>query len=189
MHAYTAYLLAYVTMFSLCKAHGLKAYNKYTGWVRLQIVACCFCLPDPIARDLIWNNAFGCLFGIHLIYSLDRYELLRILAGRSLEKWGIHHSSFTTQLAADFVVHGLPAVLAWFFLRQSNEKYAGQPYLWVITGIPHSTYCFVLTGSWDPTELYKVKKYPLEKTVLVWPAILLGHYTAFLLRPYCLQEL
>ena len=188
MRAYAAYFSAYFVMLMACIASRLKFYNKYTGWVRLQMLMCTFCLPDPVARDLIWNNAFGCLFGIHLIYSLDRYRLLGLLAGRSLEKWGVHRSSFRHHLAADFLVHGIPAVLAWFFLRQSNEDYAGQTYLWLITGIPHSTYCFVLTGGWDPTDLYEVEKYPPWKTMLIWPAILIGHYAAFVLRPYCMRS-
>jgi len=184
MWAYGAYVSAYITMYVACVAFKLKAYNKYTGWIRLQMFACLPLLPDPLARDLLWNNAFGCLFAIHFIYSLDHYNLLSVLADRSLKTWGIKKSTFVVHLTADFLVHGLPAMLVLLVLRQSNIEYIGQPYVWLLTGIPHSTYCYVLTGTWDPTAFYEVEKYPLWKTLAVWPAILLGHYVAFCVRPY-----
>ena len=184
--AYAAYGSAYAAMFCACKASGTKAYNKYTGWARLQMLACAALLPDPLAAALIWNNAFGCLFAIHLIYSLDGYGLLSALAGRALSKWGVRESTFAAHLVADFAVHGLPAVAAWWFLscRESHT-----PYVWLLTGVPHATYCYALTGGWDAAAFYELdkRKYPPWKLWAVWPAILLGHLAAFKVRPYWMR--
>ena len=164
------------------------------GVGRLQMLACAALLPDPLAAALIWNNAFGCLFAIHFIYSLDGYGLLSALAGRALSKWGVRESTFAAHLAADFAVHGLPAVAAWWFLRFPGLQAAlppppGAPNVWLLTGVPHATYCYALTGGWDAAAFYELdkRKYPPWKLWAVWPAILLGHYAAAKVRPYWMR--
>ena len=186
---FISFTLAYLFMLYMALNNNCKAYNKYTGWVRLQVIAL---LPylfiestsinAQLATTLIWNNTVGCFIAVHLVYALTNYELLFILAGRSLKRIGMP-SSWIYCFLADGVIHGLPALLALYITCRLKPCHSFS-HVWLVTGIPNTTFCFVLTGQWDPCTLYEVPPYPKWKTRIMWPIVLFGHFIASYLQPY-----
>lgn len=147
-------------------------FGKYTDWIRLQCLAWYFFSKG--LNSFIWLNAVGGFFSIHYIYALTNYELLRLFAGNFYRRIGFAESGLLMHLAADFVVHGLPVVAAsWLPLKETPW------YSWLATGVPHATYCYALTGGWDPNPLYGFSATDFgSSNAAVWLAVLAGHATA-----------
>ena len=175
-------------MYNLSKLNKNKKFNKYTGWSRLQIFVC---LPflllngetQSIAADLIWTNSIGCYLTIHGFYLITKYELLIELVSKSLQKFQFYTNSFLLIYLLDFLVHGTPVIFSIFYLVKIKPSTCClSPYIWLISGFPNYTYCFFLTGSWDPTPLYNCKKYPMNIIKLGWINSFFSYFIAYKLR-------
>jgi hypothetical protein len=153
-------------------------FGKYTDWIRFQCLAWYFFSAE--SNSFIWLNAVGGFFAIHYIYALTNYELLRLFAGNFYKRIGFAESGLLMHLAADFAVHGLPVVVA-SRLSLTPAKW----YYWLYTGVPHATYCYALTGGWDPKPLYgfSATEFGWSSNGVVWLAVLAGHATAGALHP------
>ena len=155
MYVVVSYTMATFFMYTI-------QHPNYTGWSRLQSICCIpflYTNDAPLATDLIILNSFGCLFSVHLFYILSQYEILHTLASRSLQPYAFYRqSNHKKQLhyIADFIVHGTPACLC-VFLHPTSYDY--KSYVWILPVVPHVTYSYFLTRSFNPAPLYKISGY------------------------------
>lgn len=167
MFPVVSYCTATFFMYRLSMIH--PKYRMYTGWSRMQILFCIPWLPDPVATNLIYLNAFGCLLSVHMWYGLSNYEVLHILASRSLSPFNLH--STWMHYVSDGVIHGTPALLA---LRLTPVYH---PYLWLLPACTHVMYPYIVQGHWDPTRLYDIPiQYPAWKFVIGWTCNFIGYF-------------
>jgi hypothetical protein len=143
-------------------------HKKYTGWSRLQSM---FCIPflftsySNVATELIWLNSFGCALSVHLFYAVTHYEVLHLLASRSLSSSSYYQKTRYKKLChfiADAILHGTPCLLC---LGLSRER---QPYVWIVPALTHVSYPYIMIGTWNPSSLYGVDDYPKWKYRLCW---------------------
>ena len=178
-----SYNMATGIMYTLSKRSGCRQYNKYTGWSRLQILCCLpwICKRDVsnLARDLIHLNSFGCAIAVHVFYLLSGYKVLNILASRSLKSYTLNqylYDNMVIHLLADFMIHGTPAVLCYYYIVPS-PSYTYREYVWMIPAISHVMYPYMLVRSWDPTGLYEIPiKFHYWKYVVGWMGTFCGYY-------------
>ena len=155
MYVVVSYAMATFFMYTI-------KFPTYTGWSRLQSICCIpflYTTDASIATDLIILNSFGCLFSVHVFYSLSQYHILHTLASRSLQPYAFYQqSNHKKQLhyIADFILHGTPACLCVFL---NPTPYAYQSYVWILPAMTHVTYPYFLTGSFNPAPLYKMTGY------------------------------
>jgi len=184
-----SYCIATLIMYNLSIYNKNKLYNKYTGWSRLQII---FCIPflfikknniSYIASDLIYLNSFGCSFAVYVFYILSNYQVLNILASRSLNKFIIYQKlcyfiryKIFIHLIADLILHGTPILLSCLFINHT-PIYTYKKKLWLVPAITHVLYPYLLIKTWNPTELYEINIiYPIWKYYIGWIGTFFGYY-------------
>jgi len=170
-----SYNMATLLMYSV-------SHKYYTGWSRMQIF---FCIPylytnqSKYASDLIFINSLGCFISVHCFYCLSGYEVLHILASRSLSSFHMYKTCNHKKLLhfiADFMVHGTPCLFA---LRLPRESHPYKNYMWILPALTHVSYPYMLTGSFDPAPLYNITGYSNYK--LGWLLTIVGYaVTSFL---------
>jgi hypothetical protein len=174
---FACYNMASVLMYSMGHAH-------YTGWSRLQI---CYCIPFlytpyyQYAADLIIINSFGCFISVHMFYCLSRYEILHILASRSLSSFRFYQTCKYKKIMhfiADFIIHGTPCLVA---LRLPRDPHPYKNYMWILPAMTHVSYPYLLTGSFNPAPLYNITGYSNYK--LGWALTLLGYAGTCFINP------
>jgi hypothetical protein len=174
---FTCYNMATILMYAFRHKH-------YTGWSRMQIL---FCIPFlytkhyPYASDLIFINSFGCFISVHIFYCLSWYDILHILASRSLTPFHFYQTCHYKKLVhfiADFIIHGTPCLVA---LRLPREPHPYKNYMWILPALTHVSYPYLLTGSFNPAPLYNITGYSNYK--LGWVLTIVGYAATCFINP------
>jgi len=174
---FTCYNMATILMYA-------SRHKHYTGWSRMQIL---FCIPFLYtnhylyASDLIFINSFGCFISVHVFYCLSGYDILHILASRSLSSFYLYQVCNYKKLVhfiADFIIHGTPCLVA---LRLPRESHPYKNYMWILPALTHVSYPYLLTGSFNPAPLYNITGYSNYK--LGWALTILGYAATGFINP------
>ena len=167
------------------KAQRDVASGRYTRWVYYQVFALVPALPfSPLARRLALVNGLALPIAIHCFYSMTNYHLLRELGDRiARDEFGVQRRMpFAVLIAGDMLAHFGPWLIAkgviWA-LADPPVRWESLSRVWVgcLTGFCHSTYCWWLTGQWDPGTIYDLKKtkYSMGRVRLAWFGVFVGH--------------
>lgn len=176
------FLLAYRHMFRRSLIE--PSFGRYTRWVYVQTLWLSpLMLFSPFARRLVIVNGLGMGFAIHCFYAITDYKLLREMGDRVAAKdLGIKKRvPMIVLLVGDAIVHfgvfALCSLLFWVCGAQASSFGLARLWIGCFTGFCHSTYCWFLTGSWDPTSLYSITKtkYTLNAVKMAWVGVFLGH--------------
>ena len=178
---YEPLYIGYIYMYLQCKYHNYSYYQTYTGWIRFQTILSLlmfFYYGNYDYLSLSFVNNLGCFFGVHGFYMLSKYELLKELITNNISKYGINNPSLPFCLILDFIIHGIPVIIIMILLLNSKKNIICHSYIWVHSGLLHSTYVYNLTCSWNPCILYNCKQYSMRLIYIGWFGVLLGHYMA-----------
>lgn len=146
-----------------------RAYTKWT-WLFFSLL---LIIPNSWHQDSFWffhNTAWGLFLGIHGFYYLDSYNLLWEFAEKNTDNKLII-------VSIDILVHffQIPLVYLWW----SHNHIAAKIYIpigsGIVTGLMHILYCYFLTGTMDPIQLYRIRHRPWERIRNGWICVLLGH--------------
>jgi hypothetical protein len=181
--AVALFLAATARMFY--KAQNDPASGRYTRWVYAQTFALVPLLPfSAMARRIALVNGLSLPMAIHCFYSMTNYHLLRELGDRIVrDELGFRRRMpFVVLIAGDAVAHFGPYLIA----KGVVWALADPPAPWGLlsrmcvgccTGFFHATYCWGLTGQWDPSTMYDIKttKYTMGWVHLAWVGVFVGH--------------
>ena len=167
-----------------------EGYAHYTDWIYFQTLCLLPLLSrSQLARDIAISNTFGLGLGIHWFYAVTGYRLLIEFGDKKLENLSQWIPSLPSRLPlwvyllGDAALHWTPFAVVSFILARMRFRKVGQRMwhkrIWVgvLTGFLHSTYCFFLSGSWNPKPLYDVDRtdIPLSDIKKAWLALFTTH--------------
>jgi hypothetical protein len=134
---------------------------QYTRWAYLELLFLIPAMPfSKVARVFALTNTFGTAFGINCLYWLTGYSLLREFGDIvCVEYLSLPLQPFPMLLALDILCHWLPFICCKllmaefdFLMGEIQWQYA---WVGIVTGFSHSSWCFIVSGQWDPAPLYK----------------------------------
>ena len=174
------FISTHVTMIQCYYYFGI--YKKYTDWAYTHFIVC-FIAHFVFKNELLLNTLFTFayvsaqgLIGIHGFYISTGYNLLREFAFKISYTYGLKKQPLIIYLFADGIIHVLPCII----MNQFSEKrlLSGFEGLSVslLSWLCHISYTpALLQGSFDPCDLYKVRRRKKWQIYLAW-TILSSNY-------------
>jgi len=165
-------------------------YIQYTRWVYRELLFLSPIIPfSRFARKIAIINCVGLGIGIHSLYFITNYQLLRELGDIFfINELKLNKPSFCTLIFCDSFIHLLPWILCHIyfndliFLSKTINKLS--ILISIITGCSHISWGYLLIKQWDVSPLYKeYNEYPFTsktkynncKIKLGWILIFLSH--------------
>lgn len=205
--SWAVFLAAYASMFRLALADLKEKGKYTLWVYAQTLCLLPLLPHSSMARAIALANTFGLGLGIHAFYAVTRYRLLREFgddmatqaASRLRRFTGPRHPAGAVRLpllaylAGDAAVHWTPfAVAMWaqarWGARRTKEstttalaiaapRLPSRIWVGIVTGFFHATYCFFLTGSWDPAPLYGVSqtRYTQQDIAQAWAGLFSAH--------------
>lgn len=171
-------------------------YIQYTRWVYRELLFLAPIIPfSRFARKIAIINCVGLGLGIHSLYFLTNYKLLRELGDIFfIHELKLPSPPFYILIFCDGFIHLLPWFLCHIYFKElvflSNTICKYSIVFSIITGLSHINWCYLLIKQWDASPLYKEyneysfitkTKYNINMIRVGWTLIFFSHIIGGLL--------
>jgi hypothetical protein len=178
------FLVTYSLLICLARNKVKPSYTGRYTWYTYCYTLLLWLLPKSMGRRGLWfasHSTLGCFLGIEWIWYVDDYKALWELGRRHLKKKEDEELSRDEKkqiVLWDLGIHTLPFLLVLLYFSRYGKKGKIPLGSGVVTGAMHVCYCFLITGGFDPTPLYRVKPRSVEVTMKSWAGVFASHLIA-----------